>query len=211
VTPVDVPAIRTSVASVWARLGIRPDIDRRGPVLLAPFMDSVNLIHVALPGLSRAAVFDHLQAKGIAPADVGDEDEDLAGFLFTTPSVGLVFVNASDPIPRQRFTAAHELGHFVLHRDTMGGRMTKADTSAEIELTDAQSDLHERQANRFAVELLMPEDVCLARALAFREAYGLCPRGPLAYQLAADLLVSREAMRYRLNQLEVGDEPEPRS
>jgi len=174
-------------------------------------MDTYNLIDVALPGLSRAAVFDHLQAKGITPADVGDEDEDLAGFLFTTPGVGLIFVNASDPIPRQRFTAAHELAHYVLHRDAMGGRVTKADTPAQIELTDEQSDLHERQANRFAVELLMPDDVCRARAEAFRSAYGICPRGPLAYQLAADLLVSREGMRYRLNQLEVGDEPEPRS
>jgi Zn-dependent peptidase ImmA (M78 family) len=211
VTSVNVPAIRAAVASVWARLGSRPDNEHRGPVLLAPFIESFDLIHVAIPKLTRAAVFDHLQAKGITPVDDGDEDEVLAGFLFTTPGAGLVFVNGSDPIPRQRFTAAHELGHFVLHREAMGGRISKADTPAQIELTDEKSDEHERQANRFAVELLMPEAACRARADAFRTAYGICPRGPLAYQLAADLLVSREAMRYRLNQLEVGDEPEPRS
>jgi Zn-dependent peptidase ImmA (M78 family) len=73
-------------------------------------------------------------------------------------------------------------------------------------LSGEQSDRHEREANRFAVELLMPADVCAARADAFRQAYGVCPRGPLAYQLAAELLVSREAMRYRLNELGVGDE-----
>jgi hypothetical protein len=188
------------------RLGIAPVLDRRGPVLLAPFTDSFNLLHVAIPELTRAAVYDHLRAEGMTPADVGNVDEALAGFLFVTPSVGLVFVNASDPVPRQRFTAAHELGHFVLHRHEMGGRVSIADTPEDVEPTDEQSSRHEREANRFAVELLMPAGVCLARAAAFRKAYRVCPRGPLAYQLAADLLVSREAIRYRLDELGVGDE-----
>ncbi|MBA4190605.1 MAG: hypothetical protein C0467_21680 [Planctomycetaceae bacterium] len=205
-TATDAAEVTVAVINVWRRLSITPGLDRRGPVLLAPFMDSFNLLHVAIPDLTRAAVFDHLQSEGITPADVGDEDGPLAGFLFVTPSVGLVFVNASDPVPRQRFTAAHELGHFVLHREQMGGRVSIADTPAEIELTDEQSDRHEREANRFAVELLMPSNVCLARAAAFKKAYGVCPRGPFAYQLAAELLVSREAMRYRLNELGVGDE-----
>ena len=205
-TATDYSGVATAVTGVWRRIGISPPLGRRGPVLLAPFTESFNLLHVAIPNLTRAAVYDHLSAEGITPADVGDVDEELAGFLFVTPSVGLVFVNASDPVPRQRFTAAHELGHFVLHRDEMGGRVSIADTPASIELTDEQSNRHEREANRFAVELLMPAPLCLARAAAFRKAYGVCPRGPLAYQLAAELLVSREAMRYRLNDLGVGDE-----
>jgi Zn-dependent peptidase ImmA (M78 family) len=198
--------VSSAVSGVWKRLGIAPELDRRGPVLLAPFMDSFNLLHVATPNLSRAGVYDYLQAEGITPAEVGSVDEDLAGFLFVTPSVGLVFVNASDPVPRQRFTAAHELGHFMLHRDKMDGHVSIADTPAKIELTEEQSEQHEREANRFAVELLMPENVCLARAAAFRKAYGVCPRGAFVYQLAAELLVSSEAMRYRLNELKVGDE-----
>lgn len=198
--------VATAVNGVWRRLGIAPGLDRRGPVLLAPFTESFNLLRVAIPNLTRAGVYDHLWAEGMTPADVGDVDEPLAGFLFVTPNVGLVFVSASDPVPRQRFTAAHELGHFVLHRQEMGGRVSIADTPANIELTDEQSDRHEREANRFAVELLMPANLCRARAAAFQKAYGVCPRGPFAYQLAAELLVSREAMRYRLNELGVGDE-----
>src|SRR5262245_43000076 len=185
--------VARAVRGVWNRLSIAPGLDRRGPVLLAPFTETFNLLHVAIPDLTRAGVYDHLHAEGITPADVGDVDEVLAGFLFVTPSVGLVFVNGSDPVPRQRFTAAHELGHFVLHRQQMGGRVSIADTPEDIELTDEQSNRHEREANRFAVELLMPANVCRARADAFRDAYGVCPRGPFAYQLAAELLVSREA------------------
>jgi hypothetical protein len=211
----DYAQVAVAVNDVWQRLGITPGLDRRGPVLLAPFMESFNLLHVAVPDLRRAAVYDHLQAEGMTPADVGDVDEALAGFLFVTPGVGLVFVNASDQVPRQRFTAAHELGHFVLHRDEMGGRVSRADTPACIELSEEQSDRHEREANRFAAELLMPASVCLARAAAFKQTYGVCPLGPLTYQLAAELLVSREAMLYRLkeeglrrrlNDLGVGDE-----
>jgi hypothetical protein len=202
----DSTRVAVAVGDVWRRLGITPALERRGPVLLAPFTESFNLLHVALPDLTRAAVYDHLRREGMTPADVGDVDEPLAGFLFVTPSGGLVFVNASDPVPRQRFTAAHELGHFVLHRYEMGGRVSIADTPAEVELSDEQSNRHEREANRFAVELLMPAAVCRARAAAFRDAHRVCPRGPLSYQLAAELLVSREAMRYRLNELGVGDE-----
>lgn len=205
-TDTDSDRVGPAVRSVWGRLGIAPDLDRRGPVLLAPFADSFDLLRVALPKLTRAAVYDHLCAKGLSPASVGDVDEELAGFLFATPRVGLLFVSASDPVPRQRFTAAHELGHFVLHRAEMGGHVSIADTPATVELSAAQSSRHEREANRFAVDLLMPANVCAARANAFRTAYRVCPRGPLAYQLAAELLVSREAMRYRLNELGVGDE-----
>jgi Zn-dependent peptidase ImmA (M78 family) len=198
VTAVDKRHIRREVEGVWGRLHIAPSLARRGPVLLAPFLDSYELLRVALPKLSRGVVFDHLEEKGIRPADVGDVDEPLAGFLFVTPSVGLVFVNASDSVPRQRFTAAHELGHYLLHRGKMTGTAF-ADTDNDVELTDQQSDRHEREANRFATELLMPEEVVVGRAVAFRKAFGVCPRGALAYQLAADLLVSREAMVYRLN------------
>lgn len=205
-TTTDRDRVADAVAAVWKRLGISPGLDRRGPVLLAPFTEGFNLMHVALPDLTRAAVYDHLSGEGMTPADVGDVDEPLAGFLFVTPSVGLIFVNGSDPVPRQRFTAAHELGHFVLHRREMGGRVSIADTPASVEVSDEQSDRHEREANRFAVELLMPAGVCKARAAAFQDTFGICPRGPLAYRLAAELLVSREAMRYRLNELGVGNE-----
>ncbi|MBX9583511.1 MAG: ImmA/IrrE family metallo-endopeptidase, partial [Gemmataceae bacterium] len=185
--------------------GAAPPAGRRGPVLLGPFIAAQDrLAQVAVPNLSRAAVYDHLAGLGVTPADTGDEDEALAGFLFVTPSAGLLFVNESDPVGRQRFSAAHELGHFVLHRDEMGGRATFADTPEAVELTDDESDRHEREANRFAAELLMPADACRAREAEFRKAYRVCPRTALAHYLAAEFLVSRQAMDYRLEKLGLG-------
>ena len=77
---------------------------------------------------------------------------------------------------------------------------------AMVEEAAEPSDEMEREANRFAAELLMPAEVCVARVEELMGEHGSCPRGVLAYQLASELLVSREAMRYRLKSLGVGDE-----
>lgn len=177
---------------------------RRGPVPLQRFFEELNLSHVALGGLSCGRVSDYLQAKGLTIDSVGEPTDALAGFLFWSGADGLAFVNADDILPRRRFTAAHELGHAVLHRDRMG-RFT-ADTAKTLLEADEATDEIEREANQFAAELLMPEEVCHARAEELKTEHHACPRLVLAYRLASELLVSREAMRYRLKSLEIGDD-----
>lgn len=195
-----------TVAALRSTFRLPADPQRCGPVALAQLLSEHNLTEVALPKLSRAVVYDFLLAKGTFPGDLGEE-EDLAGFLYVSGPFGRVFVNADDPVPRQRFTAAHELGHFVLHRDHMGGKISIGDTPATvIEVADDTLAEMERQANRFAAVLLMPEEVCRARAIAFRRTYKVCPPQPFAYQLSAELLVSPTAMQYRLAELGVADE-----
>jgi Zn-dependent peptidase ImmA (M78 family) len=195
-----------TVADLRAACQLPEDPSRRGPVLLERFLAEHALRLVELPRLSRAAVYDYLLAKGSIRGDLG-EDEGLAGFLYLTGPFGRVFVNADDPVPRRRFTAAHELGHVILHRTTMGGKVSFGDSPATVvEVEDDTAAAMERQANRFAAELLMPASVCKVRAAAFRKTYGVCPRTPFAYHLASELVVSPEAMRYRLRDLGVGDE-----
>jgi Zn-dependent peptidase ImmA (M78 family) len=60
--------------------------------------------------------------------------------------------NPDDAWVRQRFTIAHELGHMVLNH----GRSMR-DNAANYS-TNAQH-YHEREANAFAAELLMPKEV----------------------------------------------------
>jgi Zn-dependent peptidase ImmA (M78 family) len=198
--------IARAVSDLRATCLLPEDPLRRGPVPLERFLSEHALRLVELPRLSRAAVYDYLMAKGSLPGDLG-EDEDLAGFLYMSGPFGRVFVNADDPVTRRRFTAGHELGHFVLHREILGGKVSLGDSPATvIEVEDESAAAMERQANRFAVELLMPATVCRARAEAFRKTYGVCPRASFAYHLASELVVSPEAMRYRLRELGVGDE-----
>ena len=194
------------IADVVARLrrefDVPADPGRRGPVPLNRFFEELSLSHVALPGLTVGAVADHLRGDGVPLEDIGEPTAGLAGFLFFAGRVGKAFVRADDILTRRRFTAAHELGHAVLHRDRMGRYVADATIS---EADDAATDL-EREANRFAAELLMPEEVVLAREAELRSEYRACPRVVLAYRLASELLVSREAMRYRLKTLGVGDD-----
>jgi hypothetical protein len=85
---------------------------------------------------------------------------------------------------RRRFTIAHEIGHFVLHperqRPERGGGV------------NAVWEGQEREADRFAAELLMPEPLV-------REA--VVQHGPDAARLADRFEVSRQAMQVRLRAL----------
>ena len=62
------------------------------------------------------------------------------------------YVARNEPNVRQRFTAAHELGHFVLHRDSIGQTLTDNYLLRAEGMTNTQ----ETQANYFAADLLMP-------------------------------------------------------
>jgi hypothetical protein len=194
------------VAEAVSRLhGVAFDPGRRGPVPLADYFAETALDHISLPSLTRGAVSEYLRAQGVPADDVGDAADVLAGFVFVAGRVGWAFVSAGDSLARRRFTAAHELGHFLLHRSSMG--RFRADTDATLREADEDAaDRMEREANRFAAELLMPADLCRARAVELREKCHCCPRGVLVYRLASELLVSREALRYRLHSLGVGDE-----
>lgn len=215
----------TVAASLHARFGLSGDPARRGPVPLARFLDEFNLLHVTLPLLTRAGIANYLLGEGIVAAglvDRGAPDDVLCGFIFTTGTDGLVFVGEREPVAsagqdqprlkptplgRWRFTAAHELGHFLLHQDRMIAGRWLGDTKETIrEVDEPEMATMEREANRFAAELLMPADVCRARAEAFRAAYRVCPRATFAYHLSSELLVSPEALRNRLKELGLGDE-----
>ena len=192
-----------TVARLRREFGIPVVPDVRGPVPLGQFFEQCNLAHTALPGLNCGRVVEHLHAEGHTVEPFGDPAEPLAGFLYFAGRIGHAFVNADDILPRRRFTAAHELGHAVLHRDRMGRYRVDTDKTL-LEGGDATDEL-EREANAFAAELLMPEEVVRARAVELKTLHGCCPSGVLAYRLSAELLVSREAMRYRLKNLGVGD------
>lgn len=191
-----------AIARVRSECRVPVEPERRGPVPLHRFFEEQNLTHVALPGLTLGGVSNHLLADGIPVGDIGEPSAKLAGFLFFAGRIGTAFVNADDILVRRRFSAAHELGHAVLHREVMGRFIADPTISESDEATTEM----EREANRFAAELLMPAEVIRARADELKREHGRCPRGVLEYRLAAELLVSGEAIRYRLNGLGVRDE-----
>jgi hypothetical protein len=118
-----------------------------------------------------------------------DLPEGISGKLFRDPYSGgsegfSIIVRGSDPYVRKRFTVAHEIAHFVLHRDAIG------ESLADDELyRSGLSTRQEAQANRFAADILMPRRLIVDCIRRF---------GDDAQTLASVFKVSEAAMRIRL-------------
>ena len=98
-------------------------------------------------------------------------------------------INRHDSPARQRFTLAHELAHFLLHRDVIGDGI-----SDDVLYRSSLSDTREAQANRLAADILMPADV-VRRELQLRKGM---PRSQQVEELANLFSVSSAAMEIRL-------------
>lgn len=175
-----------------------------GPVPLGRLLEEQQVLPaVEIDGLSRASVSHYLLSEGFSPPDLGQEEK-LAGFLFVAGSAGLIFVNsdADNPLGRRRFTAAHELGHFLMQHDRMIADRWHGDAPKVIREADAgEGEQMERKANRFAALVLMPEALCRSRDGEFRARHPGTPGSVLVHRLTADLLVSRQALTFRLQEL----------
>lgn len=135
----DHSAIALRAAEALLLAGIRIDPGQPGPVPLQQIFAEHCLMHTALPGLTRAVIKLHLQENGITTSDLGPATEPLSGFLFTAGNGGWAYVNATDILPRRRFTAAHELGHFLLHQSLMLTSVTPARASSKPLTTNNSS------------------------------------------------------------------------
>ena len=87
---------------------------------------------------------------------LGEWSENESGLIQKDPDLGgksgyAIILNDAHPKARQRFTIAHEIGHYVYHRERIGDGVTD-DALYRSHLGGSR----ETQANRFAAWLLMP-------------------------------------------------------
>lgn len=106
-----------------------------------------------------------------------------------TPSGFEILVNKYEPLERQRFTVAHEIGHFLLHKNEIGAGVIDS-----IMYRSSLSSRKEVEANRIAALILMPATAVSERLL---ELGGLDEPGAIE-ELAEVFRVSEPAMRIRL-------------
>jgi Zn-dependent peptidase ImmA (M78 family) len=85
----------------------------------------------------------------------GPLPDDLSGFLVHEDGKTIVGVNSRQAKPRQTFTLAHELGHFVLHPSM--NFVDRKFMYFRDQKSAAATDVREIQANEFAACILMPE------------------------------------------------------
>jgi Zn-dependent peptidase ImmA (M78 family) len=132
--------------------------------------------------------------------------ESLSGFLLRDHGSGraLIGVNNTHHDNRQRFTIAHEIGHFLLHTGqdvyVQGCSGSGLKVSLRDENASARTDVEEREANFFAAELLMPAmflhaDLKSYGTFDFLEEDTL---GGVLGSLAEKYKVSKHALAYRL-------------
>lgn len=153
---------------------------------------SIVARHMAKAPVNLKAIF----------ADLGVEYEavwmdEASGSLSRADDKFVVSVNALESETRQRFTAAHELAHYLLHRDLMGdGKRMHRHVDTLYAGGEQSGDVifkrsHEIEANRIAAQIVMP------KKLVLREY----AKTPDAVALAKTFGVSKAAMDIRLKTL----------
>lgn len=123
----------------------------RSPVVTRTRIPSVisDLLLTAPVDVAEAArrlgleIFESSLGEGISGAIMRDTSTE-SGFV--------IYVDDSESYVRQRFTAAHEIGHFVLHKDRIGAGIE----DNFMLRSSGMSNFMEAEANRFAADLLMP-------------------------------------------------------
>lgn len=132
------------------------------------------------------------QALGLNVWEMHNLPNGISGKIFRDPLNGgsagySIGVNSFEGFRRKRFTVAHEVAHFILHRDRIGDELTD-DAMYRSGLTTKE----EIQANQLAADILMP-----VRLINRLRASGISAVDALADRLE----VSEAAMRVRLSYL----------
>lgn len=116
------------------------------PVEVVPIAKSLGL---------RIFMVDMPDFGKIVPSGVLSETEDYGW---------TILINNDDALTRKRFTIAHEIGHFVLHR---GQSFVDSFTAGETFYRSDDNNTLEREANYFAACLLMPAEEVTKRWPSF--------------------------------------------
>lgn len=101
----------------------------------------------------------------------------------------IIKVNRHEHKNRQRFTLAHEIAHFLIHRDHIDGGITD-----NVLYRSRLSNELEAQANKLAADILMPWDIIEVKL----EEYKDLSKEEKVEKIADDLGVSTTALSIRL-------------
>jgi Zn-dependent peptidase ImmA (M78 family) len=105
--------------------------------------------------------------------------------------------------PRRRFTLAHELGHFCLHRE--GAHKGFVDSKETMSRSESYWDFYESEANNFAAQLLMPKSLIIKEGReiirAHEEKGSKLSKKTFIELIAKRFEVSNKSMEYRLKNI----------
>lgn len=148
------------------------------------------------------------QLLGIVVDETADFD--------VTDTVGKITLTAGEPArvwinplqntytPRRRFTLAHEIGHFCMHRSKQDEFI---DDKSTMSRSESYWNRYESEANSFAADLLMPTNLIKAIGRKVIDTYKAehqadkMPASTFVETMAVKFRVSGQAMEYRLKNI----------
>jgi Zn-dependent peptidase ImmA (M78 family) len=149
---------------------------------------SIDLEQINITKKNNGLIDVHKIAESLSIKIVPHQFSDgISGVFYKKGKELFLGVHSEDFPTRQRFTIAHEIGHYTLHADDL----LHFDKNVEQMFfrTEFLSSIEEREANIFAAEILMPEllvEKCMQRNIDSVE------------EMAEYFKVSTLAMNYRL-------------
>jgi Zn-dependent peptidase ImmA (M78 family) len=88
-------------------------------------------------------------------------DDNISGYIKFESGKFMIVINNKHSYERNRFTVAHEIGHFLLHKDKIKETGLTDYVSQPVFRSNQKYEPEEKdrevEANRLAAELLMPE------------------------------------------------------
>lgn len=130
---------------------------------------------------------------------------DVSGLLVANGDTAVIAYHPDQSEKRKRFTIAHELGHFALHRDAKNETVfVDKDFIVKYRSNKSYSDVEikqEQEANSFAAALLMPKEFIFHELN--KQSMRDLSESNLIDALAAKFNVSVPAMTYRLTNLNI--------
>lgn len=125
-------------------------------------------------------------------------EDAVSGMLMVKNGLAAIGVNKHHHLNRQRFTIAHEIGHYLLHASKAPVFIENLDLYRD-ESSSEGTDAWEVEANTFAAELLMPEEVLrrLVKDIHIDPFFD----EHIIRRLATRLQVSPQALTVRLTRL----------
>lgn len=146
----------------------------------------------------RRHISDAPVRLGVLASDLGIEvfrsplKPGISGLIEPSPTARSGYrikINRHESVERQRFTLAHEISHYLLHRELI--------RSGVVDNTMYRSNLssrHEIEANKLASMIVMPDGIVERLKAEFAEL----PLDERVHRMASALRVSEPAMRIKL-------------
>lgn len=137
--------------------GVEPPFLEKLPLHIKPpssdlteVLQLIRQYQQAIPVDVEAIVYD----LGITVETLSSLKDTDAGYIKYVNGKYVIGINASHHPHRKRFTLAHELAHYFLHKDLINGDGINDNTLYR----SFKPEVNERDANRLAALILMPND-----------------------------------------------------